>query len=68
MALRFEAIPGEIPVYTERGDVILHDAYLWHSAARATAEDTSRRHVRGGYFAGDRSTENVEQFLKNAAR
>ncbi|MCW2523267.1 MAG: phytanoyl-CoA dioxygenase (PhyH) protein [Frankiales bacterium] len=68
MALRFEAIPGEIPVYTQRGDVILHDAYLWHSAARATAEDTTRRHVRGGYFAGDRANEGVEQFLKNAAR
>jgi ectoine hydroxylase-related dioxygenase (phytanoyl-CoA dioxygenase family) len=68
MPLRFESIPGEIPVYTERGDVILHDAYLWHSAARATAEDTTRRHVRGGYFAGDRATERVEQFIKNAAR
>ena len=48
--------------------MILHDAYLWHSAARATAEDTTRRHVRGGYFAGDRANEGVEQFLKNAAR
>jgi ectoine hydroxylase-related dioxygenase (phytanoyl-CoA dioxygenase family) len=43
-------------------------ADLWHSAARATAEDTTRRHVRGGYFAGDRANEGVEQFLKNAAR
>ena len=68
MPLRFEAIPGEIPVYTERGDVILHDAYLWHSAARATAEVATRRHVRGGYFAGDQATERVEQFIKNAAR
>jgi ectoine hydroxylase-related dioxygenase (phytanoyl-CoA dioxygenase family) len=68
MPLRFESIPGEIPVYTERGDVILHDAYLWHSAARATSEDTTRRHVRGGYFAGDQATERVEQFIKNAAR
>ncbi len=68
MPLRFEAIPGEIPVYAEAGDVILHDAYLWHSAARATAEVATRRHVRGGYYAGDQSSEHVEQFLKNAAR
>ena len=68
MPLRFDAIDGEIPVYTRRGDVILHDAYLWHSAARATAESTTRRHVRGGYFAGDRSREHEEQFIKNAAR
>jgi ectoine hydroxylase-related dioxygenase (phytanoyl-CoA dioxygenase family) len=68
MPLRFEPIDGEIPVYTQRGDVILHDCYLWHSAARATAEHTTRRHVRGGYFAGDRASENVEEFIKNAAR
>lgn len=68
MPLAFEAIDGEIPVYTERGDVILHDCYLWHSAARATDETTTRRHVRGGYFAGDRAEEYVEQFIKNAAR
>ncbi|MDQ1718796.1 MAG: hypothetical protein QOE89_2749 [Pseudonocardiales bacterium] len=68
MPLRFEAVLGEIPVYTERGDVILHDCYLWHSAARATDESTTRRHVRGGYFAGDRGGEHAEEFLKNAAR
>lgn len=68
MPLRFEAIDGEIAVYTHRGDILLHDAYLWHSAARATAESTTRRHVRGGYFAGDRTHERDEEFLKNAAR
>jgi ectoine hydroxylase-related dioxygenase (phytanoyl-CoA dioxygenase family) len=68
MPLAFEGIDGEIPVYCERGDVILHDCYLWHSAARATDEHTTRRHVRGGYFAGDRAGEYVEQFIKNAAR
>jgi ectoine hydroxylase-related dioxygenase (phytanoyl-CoA dioxygenase family) len=68
MPMRFEPVPGEIPVYTERGDIILHDAYLWHSAARATDEHTRRRHVRGGYFGGDRAGERVEQFIKNAAR
>ncbi|TNC20491.1 phytanoyl-CoA dioxygenase family protein [Amycolatopsis alkalitolerans] len=68
MPMRFEAVPGEIPVYTERGDIILHDAYLWHSAARATDENTTRRHVRGGYFGGNRASEQAGQFLKNAAR
>jgi ectoine hydroxylase-related dioxygenase (phytanoyl-CoA dioxygenase family) len=68
MPLRFEPVPGEIPVYTGRGDIILHDCYLWHSAARATDENTARRHVRGSYFGGDRAGERVEQFIKNAAR
>ncbi|MGF7236247.1 MAG: phytanoyl-CoA dioxygenase family protein [Frankia sp.] len=69
MPLGFEKIPGEIPVYTERGDIILHDAYLWHSAARATDDAGVRRHVRSGYFNGDREKyANRYQFLKNAAR
>lgn len=68
MPMRFESVPGEIPVYTERGDIILHDAYLWHSAARATDENSTRRHVRGGYFGGNKASERVEQFIKNAAR
>ncbi|HET6502050.1 MAG TPA: phytanoyl-CoA dioxygenase family protein [Amycolatopsis sp.] len=68
MPLRFESVPGEIPVFTERGDIILHDCYLWHSAARATDENTTRRHVRGSYFSGDRAEETIDQFIKNAAR
>lgn len=68
MPLRFEYVPGEIGVYTERGDVILHDAYLWHSAARATEESASRRHVRGSYLSGDREGDGQrEDFVKNAA-
>jgi ectoine hydroxylase-related dioxygenase (phytanoyl-CoA dioxygenase family) len=68
MPLSFEPVEGEIGIYCERGDVILHDCYLWHSAARATVEDSIRRHVRGGYFAGDRAGQATEQFIKNAAR
>lgn len=71
MPLGFEKVPGEIAVYCEAGDVVFHDAYLWHSAARATDDETMRRHVRGGYYAGVRSeaTEPVEDdFVKNAAR
>ena len=69
MPLGFEKIRGEIPVYTEPGDIILHDAYLWHSAARATDDVTTRRHVRGGYLNGDPEGDGKrEVFVKNAAR
>lgn len=69
MPLGFERIRGEIPVYTEPGDIILHDAYLWHSAARATDDVTTRRHVRGSYLNGDREGDGKrEVFVKNAAR
>ena len=70
--LGFEPIPGEIAVYAERGDIIFHDAHLWHSAARAT-EDAPlgvRRHIRGGYYGGTPIEEGhgVDDFVKNAAR
>jgi ectoine hydroxylase-related dioxygenase (phytanoyl-CoA dioxygenase family) len=68
MPLGFDKVPGEIAVYLERGDVLLHDAYLWHSAARATDDDTMRRHVRGSWFTGEVSDEGIEEFVKNAAR
>ncbi|MBL7492455.1 phytanoyl-CoA dioxygenase family protein [Frankia sp. AgB1.9] len=67
MPLGFDKIPGEVPVYTERGDVILHDGYLWHSASRATDDEAVRRHVRGGYWSGPPANYRP-QFLKNAAR
>lgn len=67
LPLGFEKVPGELAVYADRGDVILHDAYLWHSAARATDDTGVRRHVRSGYFSGDPTTTR-SQFLKNAAR
>ncbi len=72
MPLRFERIPGEIAVYADRGDVILHDAHLWHSAARATEDGPSsvRRHIRGGWYAGRRLAKDHDNsdFVKNAAR
>lgn len=69
MPLGFEKVPGEIGVYTEPGDVILHDAYLWHSAARATDDVATRRRIRGGYLTGDREGYGRrEVFVKNAAR
>lgn len=68
MPLGFEKIRGELGVYADRGDIILHDAYLWHSAARATDDNALRRHVRGGYFGGTKPPVGVEEFIKNAAR
>ncbi|MBT0566308.1 phytanoyl-CoA dioxygenase family protein [Williamsia sp. CHRR-6] len=68
MPLSFEKVRGEVAVYAEPGDIILHDAYLWHSAARATNDTQRRRHVRGGYFGGARQPAGVAEFIKNAAR
>jgi hypothetical protein len=65
----FERIPDEYPVFCERGDVLFHDAYLWHSAARGTDDDASRRHVRGGWFSGvPDQAGRPEDFVKNARR
>jgi ectoine hydroxylase-related dioxygenase (phytanoyl-CoA dioxygenase family) len=69
MPLGFDKVPGEIALYLEAGDVLLHDAYLWHSAARATEDVALRRHVRGGWFTGSPIGEDgIEEFVKNAAR
>jgi ectoine hydroxylase-related dioxygenase (phytanoyl-CoA dioxygenase family) len=69
MPLRFEYVPGEVAVYVERGDILFHDAYLWHSAARATSDTATRRHVRGGYYGGTRTgLARYDEFVKNAAR
>lgn len=69
MPLTFEKIRGEVAVYAERGDVLLHDCYLWHSATRATDDHATRRHLRGSYFAGTRpASDQPSEFIKNAAR
>lgn len=69
MPLGFEKVPGEVAAYCEAGDLLFHDAYLWHSAARATAEGTVRRHIRGGFYVGeDAETASEDDFVKNAAR
>ena len=70
MPLGFDKVPGEVAVYAERGDVIFHDAYLWHSAARATDDHATRRHVRGGWYSGAGKIigEHLADFVKNAAR
>ncbi|QXC60225.1 phytanoyl-CoA dioxygenase family protein [Aquihabitans sp. G128] len=69
MPLRFEKVRGEVAAYAERGDLLFHDAYLWHSAARATADGAIRRHLRGGFYSGAPLHEAPgEHFVKNAAR
>ena len=70
--LGFEKVPGEVAVYCDHGDVLLHEANLWHSAARATEDPPAgiRRHIRGGWHAGERlaSGHGIDDFVKNARR
>jgi len=72
MPLGFDKIKGEVPVYCDRGDVIVHHCDLWHSAARATEDAPGgiRRHLRGSWNAGRQPVpgEELEAFNKNAAR
>lgn len=69
MPLGFAKVPGEVAVYCEEGDLLFHDAYLWHSAARATDDEAVRRHVRGGWYSGEPAdAAQLDDFVKNAAR
>jgi Phytanoyl-CoA dioxygenase (PhyH) len=72
MPLGFEKVAGEIGVYCDRGDVLLHHSDLWHSAARATddGDGGTRRHIRGGWYGGAKPAEKhgLHDFVKNARR
>jgi Phytanoyl-CoA dioxygenase (PhyH) len=72
MPLGFEKVPGEVGIYCDRGDVLLHHSDLWHSAARATddGEGGIRRHLRGGWYGGTRpaAKHGLDDFVKNARR
>src|SRR5205807_9124826 len=65
----FERVPGEVAVYADRGDVLLHEARLWHSAARGTDDGPGgiRRHLRGSWCAGTRLAvgHGADDFAKN---
>lgn len=68
----FEKVPGEVGVYCDRGDVMLHHCDLWHAAARATEDPPGglRRHLRGSWHGGrpPEVGETIEPFNKNAVR
>jgi hypothetical protein len=68
----FERVPGEVALYQERGDVLLHHSDLWHAAARGTADGPAavRRHLRGSWHGGARLDlgHGTDDFVKNAAR
>ena len=68
----FERVRGEVALYAERGDVLLHHSDLWHAAARATADGplAIRRHLRGSWHGGHRLEpgHGTDDFVKNAAR
>jgi ectoine hydroxylase-related dioxygenase (phytanoyl-CoA dioxygenase family) len=72
MPLGFEKVRGEAALYCERADVLLHHSDLWHAAARATDDgpEAVRRHIRGGWYGGDRLAPNhgLADFVKNARR
>jgi ectoine hydroxylase-related dioxygenase (phytanoyl-CoA dioxygenase family) len=72
MPLGFEKVPGEVGVYCDRGDVLLHHSNLWHAAARATDDGPGavRRHIRGGWYGGERLPpgHGLADFVKNAKR
>lgn len=72
MPLGFEKVRGEVALYCDRGDVLLHHDHLWHAAARATDDGPGavRRHVRGGWYGGiplERG-HGLDDFVKNARR
>jgi len=68
----FEKVAGEVGIYCDRGDVLLHHSDVWHSAARATddGEGGIRRHIRGGWYGGTRPAQKhgLDDFVKNARR
>ena len=69
MPLGFDKVPGEMGVYCSRGDVLFHDAYLWHASARATADGAVRRQICGGWYSGAADpSPTTADFLDNAAR
>lgn len=72
MPRAFEKVPGEVALYCEPGDVLLHHCDLWHAAARATEDPPGgvRRHLRGSWHTGVQPAPGdvIEPFNKNAAR
>jgi hypothetical protein len=49
---QYEKVRGEVAVYCERGDLLLHHSHLWHAAARPSNDGAVRRHIRGKWCSG----------------
>jgi hypothetical protein len=49
----YEKVPGEVAVYCERGDLLLHHSHLWHAAGRPSNDAALRRHIRGKWCSGE---------------
>jgi hypothetical protein len=48
----YAKVPGEVAVYCERGDLLLHHSHLWHAASRPSDDGAVRRHLRGKWCSG----------------
>lgn len=49
---QYQKVPGEVAVYCERGDLLLHHSHLWHAASRPSNDEAIRRHIRGKWCSG----------------
>lgn len=49
---QYEKVHGEVAVYCERGDLLLHHSHLWHAASRPSNDAAIRRHIRGKWCSG----------------
>jgi hypothetical protein len=49
----YEKVEGEVAVYCERGDLLLHHSHLWHAAGRPSNDAALRRHIRGKWCSGE---------------
>jgi Phytanoyl-CoA dioxygenase (PhyH) len=49
---QYEKVRGEVAVYCERGDLLLHHSHLWHAASRPSNDEAIRRHIRGKWCSG----------------
>ena len=71
MPLGFDKVPGEMAVYCERGDLLLHHSDLWHCAARATDDGDgacAATCAAAGTAASLAPEHGVDDFVKNARR
>ncbi len=70
MPLAHEPLLGEQALPCAFGDVLFHDAYLWHAASEARPQaGLHRRHLRVGWYSGPEDQAlDTRGFTRNAAR